>query len=243
MREIIRIPADCIRPSKKAVLEHQGISSGKKISENTAAIFNRAIELFVEYAHPVGIIAQISRPEFEIIYRGEGLNEKRTPLDGIYKKADDLVLFALTIGKEVSQNISTLFDSNELALASMLDAAASAGTDKVGDYIEDHFRSLIAKKREARSSTGIVRYSPGYCGWHMSGQKKLFEFLHPQEIGITLLDSYIMKPLKSISGIIVVGNREIHNFADDYPFCRECKTHSCRERIRNVLQHNNQGAG
>ncbi|MCK4404551.1 MAG: hypothetical protein KAW02_05615, partial [candidate division Zixibacteria bacterium] len=63
-----------------------------------------------------------------------------------------------------------------------------------------------------------------------------FEFLHPEEIGITLLDSFLMKPLKSMSGVIVVGDREIHNFEDSYPFCRECRSHSCRDRIRALFE-------
>ena len=93
-------------------------------------------------------------------------------------------------------------------------------------------QTMNRKKGKITLSSGTVRYSTGYCGWHMSGQKKLFGFLHPEDIGIMLLDSYLMKPLKSISGVIVVGEKEIHRFKDSYPFCSDCKTHSCRKRIK-----------
>jgi len=50
-----------------------------------------------------------------------------------------------------------------------------------------------------------------------------------------LLDSFLMKPLKSVSGVIVVGEKEIHDFEDSYPFCSQCRSHSCRDRIRKLL--------
>jgi hypothetical protein len=80
-----------------------------------------------------------------------------------------------------------------------------------------------------------LRYSPGYCGWHISGQKRLFERLNPAEIGITLNSSFLMQPLKSISGVIVSAERKYHLIKSDYPFCAVCPHRSCRERINLLL--------
>ena len=77
----------------------------------------------------------------------------------------------------------------------------------------------------------VLSYSPGYCGWHISGQKKLFAFLHPEEIGIRLLDSFLMHPLKSVSGVFVCGPEDIHRFENGFAFCGECRHQTCRERI------------
>ncbi|TET61757.1 MAG: hypothetical protein E3J47_04695 [Candidatus Stahlbacteria bacterium] len=232
MREIINISINDIKPARDDVLKTQGVPAGSKLSGNVKTLFKKAMALFIECVHPVGIISEISIPEFNIVYAGEGLNEKSTPLDAIIKKADNLVLFALTIGENVTEKINELFKTNEFALGTMLDAVASVGTDNSADCVEKHFTNVLRKKGKITLSSGTVRYSTGYCGWHMSGQKKLFGFLHPENIGIMLLDSYLMKPLKSISGVIVVGEKEIHRFKDSYPFCSDCKTHSCRKRIK-----------
>lgn len=242
MREIIEIPIYDTKPSRVTVLKTQGITIDRELPRKIETLFNRAMELFIEFSHPKGIISEISIPEFESIYTGEGLNEKRTPLDDIYREAENLAIFAITIGDRLSQKIDELFKANEFALGSMLDSVASDGVEKAADIVENHFLKLLSKRGEINASTGILRYSPGYCGWHMSGQKKLFEFLHPENIGVTLLDSYLMKPLKSISGVMVVGDREIHNFEDSYPFCNQCLTHSCRNRIKELFGesgHNN----
>ncbi|MHC4266624.1 MAG: vitamin B12 dependent-methionine synthase activation domain-containing protein, partial [Planctomycetota bacterium] len=84
----------------------------------------------------------------------------------------------------------------------------------------------------AGASTRILSYSPGYCGWDISGQKKLFEYLHPGKIGISLNNTYLMTPLKSVSGVLVAGKNEIHQFRPNYPFCKSCKTHSCLLRMK-----------
>jgi len=236
MRKIIEIPANDIKPCRDDVLKIQGFPPGNEPPEKVEALSKKATDLFVEFSQPKGIISDISIPEFAVVYHGEGLNEKRTPLDEIFKKADNLALFALTLGEKVSQKIDELFGANEFALGSMLDSVASVATDKAADSVENHFLNLLSEKGKITPSTGMLRYSPGYCGWHTSGQKKLFEFLHPEEIGIVLLDSFLMKPLKSISGVMVVGEKEIHNFDDSCPFCRECMSHSCRDRIKALFE-------
>jgi hypothetical protein len=80
-----------------------------------------------------------------------------------------------------------------------------------------------------------LAYSPGYCGWHVSGQGRLFARLRPEEIGVTLNASFLMQPLKSISGVLVRGPGRIHRFAPDYPFCADCAGQPCRARIAAVL--------
>jgi len=238
MREIIEISNGDITAEKDKVLMNQGISLKDELPEKVITLLGKAMDIFITFSHPVGIISDISISEFDTVYKGEGLNEKDTPVDEIFRKADNLALFAVTIGEKVSKKIDELFKKNEFAVGSMLDSTASAGADKAADIVENHFFNLLLNNNEITPSTGILRYSPGYCGWHISGQKKLFEFIHPEEIGITLLDSFLMKPLKSVSGVIVAGKKEIHNFEDSYPFCSQCKTHSCRERIRALFIEN-----
>jgi hypothetical protein len=86
----------------------------------------------------------------------------------------------------------------------------------------------------ADAASRILRYSPGYCGWNLTGQRALFAALGPEEIGIHLTDSCLMEPVKSISGVMVMGPADIHRFTDDYSFCLTCPTHDCRRRIKGL---------
>lgn len=234
MRQLIEISTDQVKPDRYDVLRTQGILPDKDPSERIEQLLKEATQLFAELSRPAGVLSAISASAFEAVYAGEGLNESKTPLETIIKGADGLALFAVTIGADVGERISRLFNADEFALGSMLDSVASVGTERAADIVESRFVEWLSNQGKVDSSTGVLIYSPGYCGWHVSGQKKLFEFLRPQEVGIELLDSFLMKPLKSMSGVIVAGNKKIHYINDSYIFCRECKTHSCRDRIRTL---------
>ncbi|MFC2086489.1 hypothetical protein ACFLQ9_02090, partial [Bacteroidota bacterium] len=52
----------------------------------------------------------------------------------------------------------------------------------------------------------------------------------PESIGISLNNQFLMIPLKSISGVLIAGKKEIHNFDNDFSFCAQCKTFSCMGR-------------
>jgi hypothetical protein len=236
MREMIEIPAKDARPDMDSILKNLEIPSENALPENVKQLLKKAMKIFLEQAQPNCLFSEISIPEFETVYYGEGQNEKATPVNQIFRKADSLALFALTIGQKISEEIKRHFEAKEFALGSVLDAVASAGIDRAADSMENYYLRLLEKEGKTKASKGIIRYNPGYCGWHISGQKKLFEFLHPEDIGIELMDSFLMKPLKSISGVMVFGEKKIHVFKDSYPFCSQCKTRSCRDRIKALFR-------
>ena len=111
----------------------------------------------------------------------------------------------------------------------MLDAVASIATDNAGRVAEEWAERQAAGQKDSALSRAFL-YSPGYCGWHISGQAKLFFRLRPEKIGISLNASFLMNPLKSISGVLVAGPAAIHQFSEVYPFCTYCKSPICRER-------------
>lgn len=235
MREIIKIPAEKIVPTRDNVFKTQCIPSGEKLSEELKSLLRQSMMMMGQFSQAKAVMASISIAEFEVVYNGEGLNEEETPLGEIIRKADDLSLFAVTLGGEITDKIEQLFKTNEFALGSMFDSVASAATDKAADIVEKNFLDFLSKKSQIGSSKTVLRFSPGYCGWHMSGQKKLFEFLHPEAIGIELLESFLMKPLKSISGVMVLGEREIFDFENTYSFCSQCKSLSCLGRKDSIF--------
>lgn len=235
MRRTILIPPEKVVPSIEAVLKGQGIPESVNPDERTRGIAKKAISVYSALSHPLGIIMEVSKEEFAGVYHGEGENQGETPLDKIYRACDSLALFAVTVGESVSTEISRLFEEGEFAVGSMLDSVASEGTEMAAVAVETDYKNYLEEMGCIGSSSGTMRFSPGYCGWDMSSQKKLFELLGPVEIGITLRESFLMQPLKSISGVIVAGPKGIFQFDDDFPFCSDCDTHSCRDRIEAIL--------
>jgi len=232
MREIIEFSPDEIKPDPAAVFRAQGIPAEADIREKVHEQLNQALDLFGEMADPVGIITDISIDDFAAVYPGDGRNIEPAPVQEIFPRADYLALFAATVGGELSSEIARLFDEGEFALGALLDTAASEGVETCGHGLVRHYaRYLRTFDNLSTLEKAIQRYSPGYCGWDMSGQKALFEYLEPEEIGIELNQSFLMIPLKSISGVMIAGDREIHEFRPTYSFCAQCQDKGCLKRM------------
>lgn len=223
-----------IYPERERVLYQIGVPEGAKINEKVEAALERSLKLFESLAKPVGLMKDITQGEFTDLFNGEGENAEDALLYNIFPKAENLSLFALTLGEEVSTEIQNAFASNDFPVGSLLDAAASIAADNAVTKIEDMYCDKLNRESSIKDNV-VLSYSPGYCGWHISGQKKLFEFLNPSQIGISLNNTFLMTPLKSVSGLLVSGKREIHIFDNKFKYCRDCRDKSCRERIENIL--------
>ncbi len=218
-------------PTPADVLAQQGVPPDAPVRADIQEICARALELLDETASIVGIVSEISLQDFAVVFEGEGRNEADTPVGDIYSQSDHLLLFTVTVGEETSNTIDKLFQTNDFALGFMLDAAASVTADGAAAHIERDFSNSLAEGGWNIEAGAALRYSPGYCGWHISGQKKLFAYLHPEQIGVTLRDSFLMEPMKSVSGVVLAGPREMHDFEPYFPSCATCETLSCRDRI------------
>lgn len=235
MSGILTLSPSDIRPDRETALEYQGIPPGRAVPPHIEELYTSAVERLLETAQPVGVAAEISKEDFAAVYAGEGRNDNPTPVGDIFPLADHLALFAVTLGEAISNVIRHCFASNDFAGGSMVDAVASVAADTAADLIERRIADQLRAEGTATGDTGVLRYSPGYCGWHVSGQGTLFEYLDPGRIGLTLGSSYLMQPLKSVSGVVIAAPKKVHCFAPSYDFCRRCETRSCRERIRALL--------
>ena len=236
MSGVFQIDPTAIRPAPEVILRRQGVTGGTETPARLATLLDRALNLFDDLARPRGILSEITLEDFRFVYRGEGRNEPNTPLTLIIPKADRLALFAATIGEEISSRIKKLFDGNDFALGYMLDAVASEGADITAESAAESFSKSLQEAYGLSAHLSVLSYSPGYCGWHVSGQKRLFEYLRPEQIGISLNSSFLMNPLKSVSGILVAGESRIHGFNNNYPFCEACEDRVCRARIPSAAE-------
>ncbi|MGW8264997.1 MAG: vitamin B12 dependent-methionine synthase activation domain-containing protein [Longimicrobiales bacterium] len=236
MNEIL--PLESIRraPPRAVVLGRQGIPAGHVVSERVERLAEASMVLYETLAEPRGIVAEVSLDQFQGIYEGEGNNELPTPLPEIVEEADGLALFAATVGEAVSCKIEELFQENDPATACMLDGIASDRAETATTLLAQAFLETLLQRGEFDHRARALPYSPGYCGWHITGQKKLFAFLKPERIGISLSESSLMSPIKSVSGVLVAGRPEIHDFENDFEFCLDCANRECRARIASLFR-------
>jgi hypothetical protein len=226
-------PGD-LKQDRDAVLERLGIPPQTVLAERTERIYAVAARLLAESAAPAGVLADISVEEFRAVYSGEGRNAEPSPVAEIAGRAEHLALFAVTLGEPVSRAVHDRLAEQDFALAYVLDAMASVAADDVADLAERRFAALLRERGWVTPDGAVLRYSPGYCGWDVTGQRRLFAYLAPGQIGLSLGESCLMQPLKSVSGVIIAGARAIHRFPPTYDFCERCETRTCRSRLRSL---------
>lgn len=134
-------------------------------------------------------------------------------------------LFAIIIGS-VGSEMDSWLESYRMGD----DIMKAFVSDAIGSTIAETICSIgLEKLRNSMAEVGLKvtnSYSPGYCGWHVSEQKMLFSLLPESFCGITLTDSSLMLPIKSVSAVVgVAQNAEMRPYG-----CAICKKKDCFRR-------------
>lgn len=107
--------------------------------------------------------------------------------------------------------------------------------DTVREFIADAIGSVLAEAcveririqlSQTTSLKQTLPYSPGYCGWNINEQRAFFELFPGNPCGILLNESNLMSPVKSVSGIIGLGEDLVPQ-----PYhCEICTNRNCYKR-------------
>lgn len=116
--------------------------------------------------------------------------------------SEAFALFVATAGAEFEDYQMRLRDDDDMVRTFIADSFGSVIAELTADALERSLQDAIS----ARGWRHTNRFSPGYCGWHVSEQQKLFPlFGVPCPCGVRLTESSLMLPIKSVSGVIGLG--------------------------------------
>jgi len=130
--------------------------------------------------------------------------------------------FICTSGVEFEAYQQRLMKEGDMVRVFIADALGSVIAEKTADLMEQYLQESIDKLGWLHTN----RFSPGYCGWHVSQQQLLFPLFEGHTCGVRLTDSSLMVPIKSVSGIIGLG-KEVRRL--DYT-CGLCDFKQCYKR-------------
>ncbi len=136
------------------------------------------------------------------------------------KGAKQAVLFAATVGTEVDRIIGKYA---KLSPASSVIAQASGAA-----AIESFCNLLCLSLKEKFRKNNLFlrpRFSPGYGDFDLSYQKELFSVLDcTRKIGVSLTESLMMTPTKSVTAVIGIGERDENCHTEGCEICEKRKT-------------------
>jgi len=143
------------------------------------------------------------------------------------RKSEAVAVFLATAGDRLGIMSRQAMKEGDLLKGYVYDIIGSEVADGAAGIMQDELEKTIKAGGEKITN----RYSPGYCGWDVAEQHKLFRLMPANFCGISLNDSALMSPEKSVSGFIGIG-REVR--FNDYT-CGLCDMEDCiYRRIRKV---------
>jgi hypothetical protein len=119
------------------------------------------------------------------------------------EQADRVAVFAVTVGEEISHLSESAAKNGDALSAWIIDAAGSWAAEAAADALMLRIRRHLQDGQEL-----TLRYSPGYCGMDIGQQRKLFQLVQADFVGVTLMPSMLMHPLKSITGLVGLAPKE-----------------------------------
>ncbi len=158
-----------------------------------------------------------------VFLEGGGPIESRV-LGRVLSPCREAEVFVVTLGPAVDALIDRVGKAS-VHDGYVLDVLASQAASRAAD----------AFRREVEASlppwAGLTeRYSPGNCDWPVTGQRMVFGLLDGEEAGVTLSAHCLMRPRKSVSGVIGVGPKDRVERSGDA--CRLCSRKDCDYRRR-----------
>lgn len=234
MRRLKRFRAEEVAPPARDVLRRLELPADAPITSALGGLIRQARARFLDVADPLGVAEVISHEEMAVVYFGEGRNATESPLERVAADAEQLALFVATVGQQLSTDVAQAFVSGDPAYGLVLDAFASEGASQLACRLGADLQQALRARGDITPEAVVLPYSPGFCGWHVSGQRALFAALNTETIGVSLGRSCMMSPMKSIAGVFAAGPPSIHRFRPDYAFCADCTTRDCLARMAAV---------
>ncbi len=213
-----------IAPDAAEVMRYLGYPIDAAPDANVAARVARAIESAWTLAKPRATYAifPIESQDARALKLANGV-EFHGQIGEFLNGACRLAVFVATAGPELPELSASAMARRDFLGGLIYNAIGSAIADKASLAVIEVLRLHLAP------GEGLtLPYSPGYCGMSLAQQRTVFSLLDAPAIGVELLPTYIMRPVKSVSGIIGLGPQS--QITEHGKPCDKCPLDNCRMR-------------
>jgi hypothetical protein len=146
------------------------------------------------------------------------------------QRSESVAVFLCTAGHRIGEMSRNKMHEKDFLKGYIYDIIGSEIVEAAADLLQEKLK--VEAEKVGKKITN--RFSPGYCGWNVSEQHKLFQLIPDNFCGITLTESALMIPIKSVSGLIGIGrNVKFRPYA-----CSKCDDKNCLYRGRKEKMQN-----
>lgn len=180
-----------------------GYPAGVAPSPRVADRISRVLAQAASSLRPRGVYALYAvthQTEHSLQLGGVAISGK---IGDFLRQSQRVAVFVVTVGEEISTLSEAAARTGDAFSAWVMDALGSWATEQAADNLMQRIRHHLDEGQEL-----TLRYSPGYCGMSIAQQRNLFRLVPAEAAKVTLTPSLLMRPLKSISGLVGLAPRE-----------------------------------
>lgn len=146
---------------------------------------------------------------------------KSKSLSTLLENCDEIIIFAATVGLEIDRYIA-----KQQRISPVKALLANAyGAERI-ENLCDTFCTDIKEQLQSENRFITKRFSPGYGDFPLEAQKEMFALLDPnRQIGVSLNESLLMSPSKSVTAIMGIKQGKCENTAEQK--CSDCNKADC----------------
>lgn len=197
----------------------EGMPSFKDFLHNEMNVLNERSEI------KGGYVVLPASSDKENIYVNDQTFNVGKQIAHFFKNMSEVAFFVCTAGNAVSARTNQLNEKGDIVEAYLVDVLGSIMVEKAMDAIQN----ILIEDYQILGLGVSNRYSPGYCSWNVKEQQQLFSFFSKGFCNVSLNESCLMNPTKSVSGMIAIGKKvEFHQHV-----CHSCNSTNCLYRNKN----------
>jgi hypothetical protein len=142
----------------------------------------------------------------------------------LFAKAPEVVLAAFSIGPLLEERVASHHAAGDYPAGFALDIAGALAVGEVGKVAFQAIEELAV----SRGVQASIPLNPGTTHWPLSGNHVFVKLIPATEIGVDVLDSGLLRPFKSISYAVALGNDVVTpeqgsscDYCDTRDLCRQ----------------------
>lgn len=208
---------------KRNLLRYLGLGKNTP-DEATNTLADETIALLKQTARPKSVWKRFPLTTKDGICSFAGMDVSSQSLERNLKGCGEIIIFAATLGAEVDMLMRRL-EATAIYRAAALQAGAAAMIEEYCNEEQDKLRKLLSEETLYLRP----RFSPGYGDFPITFQRSMLDSVNAQkQIGLTVTDSMILAPMKSVTAVIGITP---HEEPCPKQGCEECTNKNCQFRL------------
>jgi hypothetical protein len=208
MPTILNVEKSILKPNNKETARYLGYSKLSAPDSQISSLIEQAATQMHKIINPKAVFQDF---ELEITFSTENQNQKNPIIklkDTIFqiqskdlynnlKNCHKVYLLACTLGPQVDSLIRKTQFTDQV-MAAVFQATGAMYIEEVVDFVNNQINQI----EKGKNKSTRPRFSPGFGDVSLEVQKDFFSLLPCSKIGLTLMDTLIMAPEKSVTAFV-----------------------------------------